>query len=96
MDAILLLDEAGRQGAPIWVIDAYYDTTCRLVKGYVLRMISEKSHLEALTRLAERDDTIVEALERYLGSSKAETQSVDFATRREAVLANLRLQQSSR
>ncbi len=96
MDAVLLLDEAERQGAPVWVIDAYYDTTYRLVKGYVLRMISEKPHLEALVRLAERDDAIVEAIERYLGSSISASQPADVGARRAGVIANLRLQSSLR
>lgn len=96
MDAVLLLEEAERQGAPVWVIDAYYDTTLRLVEGYVLRVLLEKSQLEALTRLAERDDAIVETLELYLDIPRTNLKSMNIAERRATVIANLRPQTALR
>lgn len=91
MDAVLLLEEAERQGAPVWVIEAYYDTTCRLVRAHAFRFQTERAHIDAIIQLAERDDSIVEALEPWMGPSGESSRDPAPSTVREAVIANLRL-----
>ena len=89
-DAILLLDAAQLQGAPLWVIETYYDTTNRVINGHFMYSDGERTHYEALARLVEHDDELFEKVEIVLGRWTGVTQPADVATRKARVITDLR------
>jgi len=94
LDAVLLLDEAQAQCAPVWVIEAYHDTTCRVIRGHRPLFQAEPTHYETLVRMVKRDDEIFEARDGRFAFEAPASNAAEREARRAKIIADLRLNAS--